>query len=122
MELIYGLVDAGIFLTIPYVLVRVLKGLHHWFTKHDPVVCLHCGHEGPARIVSKGHWAVEAGLWLVLIIPGLIYSIWRFSTQRQACGSCAHARLAKPQSPAARAKLSDLRSVVHGANPMTLNM
>lgn len=51
-------------------------------------VCKDCGHIGSSKQVIKGSIIFEIILWLCFIVPGLIYTIWRLSTKRQACPEC----------------------------------
>ena len=113
MDAVYQILDVGLILAVPYLAYRIFKGAQHWATRRDPYVCLHCGHEGAPRVVYDGLLVVEVVLWLFLIIPGLVYSLWRQGTRRKICAVCGWKRLVRPDTPAARAKLSDVRSVVH---------
>lgn len=65
-------------------------------------ICTTCGHLGRARLRVKGSFALEIFLWLLLIIPGLIYSIWRMSTRHPRCASCDAPTLVPPDSPVGR--------------------
>lgn len=49
------------------------------------IVCTACGYVGEPTTATKGSFGVELVLWLCLIIPGLIYSIWRLSSRHDAC-------------------------------------
>lgn len=99
MDSVYQILDAGLFLSIPYLLFRLFKAIRHGVTKDQAVVCLNCGHEAPPVIQSSGHRVVEAVMWLMLIIPGLLYSMWRYSTRKQVCVSCGALELVKASSP-----------------------
>lgn len=68
-------------------------------------VCTQCGTRGPSRSVTRGSFAIEIVLWLLFIIPGLIYSIWRVSTRTTACAACGATSLVPPDSPAGRRML-----------------
>ena len=45
----------------------------------------------PGKTVTRGSIWIEIILWLCLIVPGLIYSIWRLTTRRQVCSACGAA-------------------------------
>lgn len=51
-------------------------------------VCNACGYVGYPKKVTKGSILIEFVLWLCLIIPGLIYSIWRMTSRYTACPNC----------------------------------
>lgn len=48
-------------------------------------LCTQC--QGRVRGVARGNMIVEIGLWMLLIVPGIIYSYWRFSGPR-TCPRC----------------------------------
>jgi len=56
--------------------------------KVNPLICKTCGSVGNPVRKTKGSFAIEIVLWLFLIIPGLIYSIWRLTTRHDACPVC----------------------------------
>lgn len=51
-------------------------------------ICTHCGNIGNTKSYTKGSFIIELGLWLLFLIPGIIYSLWRLSTRRQVCKLC----------------------------------
>jgi hypothetical protein len=57
----------------------------------QPVVCTQCGYHGRAKSITRGSIFIEIILWLCLLIPGLIYSIWRLTTRRDGCAQCGGA-------------------------------
>ena len=71
--------------------------------------CPDCGYEGRAGSKVSGSLLLEIVLWLLFIVPGLIYSVWRTGTRRPACSMCGSERLVPPNSPIAlqfKAKLA----------------
>lgn len=51
-------------------------------------VCSTCGTRGAPKRRTKGSTLLELFLWLCLIIPGLIYSIWRVTSREEVCPAC----------------------------------
>jgi len=51
-------------------------------------ICDNCGTIAVPLSIAKGNIIIELILWLMFIIPGLIYSIWRISSKYNACPSC----------------------------------
>ena len=51
-------------------------------------VCSNCGFQGRPKTFTKGSMLIELILWLCLIIPGLIYSLWRLISRFKACPQC----------------------------------
>ena len=66
-------------------------------------VCKDCGTvvAKPAR-VTKGSFLIEVILWLCFLVPGLIYSLWRLSTRKDACRACHSTNLVPTDSPMGR--------------------
>lgn len=74
------------------------------------MVCTNCGYVGRPKMTVQGSGCVELALWLLLIIPGLIYSVWRLSSKRPACPNCSAPNSMIPgESPRAREILSKPR-------------
>lgn len=73
----------------------------------DAMYCKTCGHVGiPAR-ATKGHFAMELVLWLLVFIPGLIYSVWRLTTRHDVCRICRSPHLIPKETTAARQRSTD---------------
>lgn len=87
--------------------IYILSGL---FKRGERVFCVNCGHEGEAKRNTRGSFAIEIVLWLLLIVPGVIYSLWRLSTRKNVCASCGADRLVPPASPVARKMRAELGS------------
>lgn len=51
-------------------------------------VCIRCHTIGEPKLQTKGSFLIEVILWLLFIIPGLIYSIWRHTSRERVCRSC----------------------------------
>ena len=66
--------------------------------------CVTCGHEGPAKMVTRGSIWIEVVLWLCFLVPGIIYSIWRVGSRAPVCGLCGARTLVPPNSPVAIAR------------------
>lgn len=66
-----------------------------------PMFCQACGHEGPTKQITKGSTAIELILWLLFLVPGLIYSIWRHNSRTAGCEVCGATTLIPPNSPMA---------------------
>lgn len=85
---------------IVYVFYRAVKS----DTRRGPAMyCKSCGHNGPTASKTPGSLGIEIVLWLFLIIPGVIYSIWRMSARKPACTLCGSTDLVPTDSPVAAA-------------------
>lgn len=69
--------------------------------------CTACGFSGTGKKHTPGLFAIELLLWLLLILPGLAYSLWRINSRYLACPACK-GRLIPADSPVARKALSEL--------------
>lgn len=71
-------------------------------------LCTHCGYLGEPCSITKGHILFELFLWLLMILPGLIYSAWRHASRYQGCPKCAAAGMIPESSPVAQRFIKDL--------------
>lgn len=63
------------------------------------MVCTNCGHHGKPKRVTKGSILIEIVAWCAMIVPGIIYSLWRLTTRHDACPSCGATNMVPAQSP-----------------------
>jgi hypothetical protein len=63
--------------------------------------CTVCGHTGKPKTVTRGSFLIEVVLWLALIVPGVIYSLWRLTTRHKACERCGSTHIVPTDSPRA---------------------
>ena len=68
-------------------------------------ICPACGTTGNGKKVTPGGCLIELILWLFMIIPGLIYSIWRYSNRKMVCETCGSSALLPLDTPGGRATL-----------------
>lgn len=82
------------------------------------LICKACGTrtDTPAR-KTRGHFAIELILWLCLIVPGLIYSIWRLGSRRDCCPVCGSEDLIPADSPMGRKIAQDMPQPVADDKP-----
>jgi len=65
--------------------------------------CLTCGTEDRVVLRPRGYFALEVFLWLLYLLPGLLYSMWRVSTKYRACSVCGSEDVVPLTSPKWRA-------------------
>lgn len=65
----------------------------------NKVICTICGFVGMPKKVVKGNLFVEIILWLLFIVPGLIYSIYRLSSKYLVCQKCSNTSIIPIDSP-----------------------
>lgn len=71
-------------------------------------ICRNCGHVSDGRPGIKGSGWIELVLWLAVIVPGLIYSIWRRSRVAPVCPQCGKGDLIPTTSPMGQKLLAEL--------------
>jgi len=67
-------------------------------------LCTQCGAEtsAPLKVPPGSAW-VALALAVPFIVPGAIYTVWRYSMRRNCCPTCGHAQLIPSDAPLARA-------------------
>ena len=48
---------------------------------------------------KRGSLSLELLLWMCLLVPGFIYSMWRWSTQFKTCSDCGSSKVTTFESP-----------------------
>ncbi len=51
-------------------------------------VCMECGCQHDPIDAKRGLLVIEIFMWLLYILPGVIYSIWRRVRTQQVCSKC----------------------------------
>ena len=97
----FSLLHWGILAGIGWVLYRALKPARG----ADALVCLACGTHAHPKVVTRGSIWIELVLWLCLLVPGLVYSLWRHTTRHAACAQCGATNLVPPGTPAGQQAL-----------------
>lgn len=69
------------------------------------VYCRSCGTVDIPDTHTPGSPVLEVFLWLVFIVPGLVYSSWRSSSKRKVCHRCRSADVVPLDTPVARAAI-----------------
>ena len=68
--------------------------------------CPTCGTVAWPRTYTKGTFGMEVLLWLLMILPGVLYSLWRITSKYKGCPKCGAPNMIPASSPKARAALS----------------
>jgi predicted RNA-binding Zn-ribbon protein involved in translation (DUF1610 family) len=89
-----ALVTAAFFCFVVWGLFRLLVP-----KKSKPMVCTTCGEHGQPIVKAPGSFGMEVLLWLLFIVPGVLYSIWRLAKRGHVCPSCGASTLVPPTSP-----------------------
>lgn len=65
-------------------------------------ICTACGTIGRAKKVTRGSVLIEIILWLCILLPGLLYSIWRMGSSTKVCRACGAPNMVPLNSPMGR--------------------
>jgi predicted permease len=76
-------------------------------TTGSSFICTRCGVVQDPATAVKGSMLIELVLWLMFIVPGLIYSLWRLSSKHTKCRACGATELIPMNSPAGQKLLRD---------------
>jgi len=63
------------------------------------MICARCGYIGQKVRFSKGSYLWEMFLWLLLFVPGAIYTTWRAFNEYQACPICQNKEMTPLNTP-----------------------
>lgn len=100
-----------------YAAVRGSFGAGGEISDEGSMVCPVCGTRGEPKTITKGNLAIEIILWLCLIVPGLIYSIWRLSSKYPACPACEQAGMIGAYTPRGSMLIESLRDPSAAGRP-----
>ena len=85
---------------IIFTAVQIYRGYQQGTSPDEgKMICPACGSQGWPVSKIKGNVGIEIVLWLCLIVPGLIYSVWRMTSRYDACASCQQAGMIPLNSP-----------------------
>lgn len=62
------------------------------------MVCLECGTHARPKEAYKGNAILEIFLWLMFIIPGFLYTIYRSTSGYPVCKNCKSSRVVPEDS------------------------
>lgn len=85
------------------------------FTKK--YVCMECGCQRDPVDAKRGLLVIEICMWLLYILPGVIYSIWRRVRKYQVCPQCRNPSVVLTSSSRARGVMRLMKTF--SKTPMT---
>ena len=77
-------------------------------------VCTTCGSVDCVKTHTPGNIIFEVGLWLRVLLPGFVYSMWRRNGRKTVCGACGSATLVGALTPTGRRTLADKARTASG--------
>ena len=79
-------------------------------------ICTQCGYEGRRKTKKKGSTSIELLLWVVFLIPGPFYSLWRIFSKEYVCPICEDKSMVSVKSALGQRKLQILEDEISGSN------
>ncbi len=61
-------------------------------------VCRQCSYAGKPEWFKAGSLKMEIILWCCLIVPGIIYTVWRYKAATPVCPKCGYGPMMKSDS------------------------
>ena len=65
-------------------------------------LCAGCGTVAKPASHTPGSMLIELALWLCIVVPGLVYSLWRLSARHKVCPACGNRQLMPLDAPLAQ--------------------
>jgi hypothetical protein len=100
MLLILSIFYTFIFLIISLILLRII-----WEFVPDKsklgvnFICSNCGYRGSHKVVRRGSSLIEVFLWIMIIIPEIVYTLWRITSKYEVCPKCKAPNMVPMDSP-----------------------
>jgi hypothetical protein len=68
----------------------------------NQMFCKACHSIGKAKKIIKGSVLMEILLWLLFLLPGIIYTTWRSASAKSVCSQCGSIEIIPADSPMAK--------------------
>lgn len=72
-------------------------------------VCTECGSRMTPVEITQGSIGMEILLWLVFLVPGFIYSLWRLASRKKVCPKCSSDKFVPVTTPKGQALLKQFK-------------
>lgn len=73
-------------------------------------ICTKCDYVGKRKAIKRGSGALELFLWLVLLIPGPFYTLWRIFNKKYQCPHCGEEVMIPADSVLGQRRLQNIES------------
>jgi hypothetical protein len=67
--------------------------------RHEVFICASCGHIDFPQAKKAGSSLVEITLWLIFLVPGLVYNSWRNANKHLVCCKCGSQEVIELSTP-----------------------
>jgi hypothetical protein len=93
--------------------------LHIFGIGKPRVICANCGQIGKTRINTPGSGVLEILLWVLFLLPGMIYTAWRLNKRRELCRACGSADVIPLSTPRGKLLSTQFQVIPSGNKPST---
>lgn len=73
-------------------------------------ICTKCEYIGKRREKKRGSTALEIFLWVVLLVPGPFYTIWRMLNKSYSCPQCDEELMISAESPLGQRRIQQIEN------------
>ena len=80
------------------------------------LLCKDCGTVGVPRVVTPGSWKITFLLLLCIVLPGVVYSIWRRSARYRVCPHCGGRNIIPTSTPLGQVMISSNPGIAASLN------
>ena len=78
---------------------------------NQQVVCESCNEQTMSVTKMKGTMLINIVLLVCMVVPGVLYFVWRLTTKHKACGSCGSDQILPINSLKGKKLLKELSEV-----------
>lgn len=71
-------------------------------------ICTACHHVGNRKKVTPGSFWIELFLWLFFVLPGVVYSLYRFLSKKEVCEACGNPTMIPTNTPKGQELLKEV--------------
>lgn len=108
-----------VFLLVVVIVALIIKGFSG---RREQKICAQCRSVGYPKKSTPGSFGLEVFLWLLLFVPGLIYSIWRISSRKRVCQYCGYPNPIPISSPMGQHLLAENQKLAQANAGLTTNL
>jgi len=69
--------------------------------------CKECHAVGTAAVHTPGNIVLELIAWCLMILPGILYTLWRNSAKKNVCKACGSEHIISVKLPLAKKLMAD---------------
>lgn len=79
----------------------------------NQMICAQCGTVGNPERFTRGSIWITLFLFLCGVLPGILYAVWRWTSEYDGCSKCGGPNLLPMDSPVGRKMMNEMPEVQH---------